>query len=58
METSTWNLPFDSPFFLTVLTNGLIIYNSLIYDFNNDGHNAATADMPSFHGTVQSLESP
>lgn len=41
METSTWNLPFDSPFFLTVLTNGLIIYNSLIYDFNNDGHNVA-----------------
>lgn len=41
MGISTWNLPFVSPFFLTVLTNGLIIYSGLIYDFNNDGHNVA-----------------
>ena len=41
METSTRNPTFVSPFFLTVLTNGLVTDNGLIYDFSNDGHNVA-----------------
>lgn len=41
METSTWNLMSVSPFCLTVLTNGLVTYNGLTYDFNNNGHNVA-----------------
>lgn len=33
---------FVSPFlFLAVLTNGLVTHSGLIYDFNNDGPNAA-----------------
>lgn len=58
METSTWNLRFVSPFFLTVHTNGSVTHNGLIYGFNNGSHSVTQQIRPDFTAQFNHFDCP